>query len=342
MKKRIFVNLLAVVLLLLTMAPAAFALEDKHIADGECGENLKWSLDGYTLTISGSGEMMDGCPWIEHMDRIEHVVLKDGVTTVGKEAFYKFDRLETIDFGDSLVEIGKRAFYGCEDLDYIHLPATFRTFGAEAFRECTNLKYVYCDGGMPRFNDSCLWTGEYISVFYRGNNVWPADAVQTLVHNFGGRLGIMMGSFEDSDLVKNFENQQKETEETEETEAETTEATTEATEETIPETTEAVVIMVTEPETLPTTAPTEAPTEATTQPTETTAAVTEETTAPITEPETTFDLELEATEAAEPVELPESKSWIGMVLIIGVLVFVLLGVLIFKLSSRKGGRYRRR
>ena len=341
MKKRVFLNVLAVILLVMAMAPGAFAAEERHIADGECGENLKWSLDGYTLTISGSGEMIDGCPWIEHMDHIEHVVLKDGVTTVGKEAFYKFDRLETIDFGDSLVEIGKRAFYGCEDLDYIHLPSTFRTFGVEAFRGCTNLKYVYCDGGMPRFNDSCLWTGEYISVFYRGDNVWPADAVQTLVHNFGGRLGIMMGSFENSDLVKNFENQQEETEETGE---ETTEATTEATEETVPETTEAAVIVIaTEPETQPTTQPTEATTEATTQPTETTEAVTEETTvAPTTEPETTFDLDLEETEEAEPVELPESKSWIGLALIAGVLFFILLGAIIFKLSSRRGGRYRRR
>ena len=340
MKKRIFMNFLAALLLVMAMAPAALALEEKHIADGECGENLKWSLDGYTLTISGSGEMMDGCPWIEHMDRVEHVVLKDGVTTVGKEAFYKFDRLETIDFGDSLVEIGKRAFYGCEDLDYIHLPSTFRTFGPEAFRECTNLKYVYCDGGMPRFNDSCLWTGGYISVFYPGNNPWPADAVQTLVHNFGGRLGIMMGSFEDSDLVKNFENQQEEAGETEEA---TTETATEATEETVPETTAAVAVMATEPETLPTTPPTEALTETAPQPTETTAAATEQTTAaPATGTETTFDLNLEETEEAEPLALPESKSWIGLVLIITVLIFILLGAVIFKLTSRRGGRYRRR
>ena len=71
--------------------------------------------------------------------------------------------------------------------------------------------------------------------------------------------------------------------------------------------------------------------------------MTEETTAaPTTEPETTFDLDLEETEEAEPVELPESKSWIGLALIAGVLFFILLGAIIFKLSSRRGGRYRRR
>ena len=78
-------------------------------------------------------------------------------------------------------------------------------------------------------------------------------------------------------------------------------------------------------------------------PVDPTEAVTEETTAaPTTEPETTFDLDLEETEEAEPVELPESKSWIGLALIAGVLFFILLGAIIFKLSSRRGGRYRRR
>ena len=81
-------------------------------------------------------------------------------------------------FSDSkrvMVEIGDKAFYGCEDIEYIHLPATFRSFGAQSFRGCESLKYVYCDGGMPRFNDSCLWTGNYIAVFYPTNNPWPWD-----------------------------------------------------------------------------------------------------------------------------------------------------------------------
>ena len=115
MKKRIILNFLAAVLLICALAPAAYANEsvlNRHVADGTCGEGISWSLDGYTLTITGSGEMEDGCPWIEHMDRIEHVVLTGGITKIGKEAFYKFDRLETVDFGEALVEIGTRAFSG--------------------------------------------------------------------------------------------------------------------------------------------------------------------------------------------------------------------------------------
>ena len=190
MKKRLILSILAVILLMSVLTPAAYAtaLEERHIADGTCGEGLNWSLDGYTLTITGDGEMDDGCPWIEHMDHIEHVKLDGAITKIGKEAFYKFDRLETVDFGEALVEIGVRAFSGCDDIEYIHLPATFRKFGAECFRDCTELKFVYCDGPMPRFEDSCLWTGNYISVFYPTNNPWPSEYTSQLVNNFGGRL----------------------------------------------------------------------------------------------------------------------------------------------------------
>ena len=336
MKKRIFLNLLAVLLLVMAMAPAAFAT-DTHIADGTCGEGITWSLDGYTLTISGSGEMADGAPWIEHKDHIEHVVLTGGITKVGKDAFYKYDRIETVDFGDALVEIGERAFYGCEDIDYIHLPQSFRRFGAEAFRDCYSLKYVYCDGGMPRFNDSCLWTGNYISVFYPTNNPWPADAVHTLVQNFGGRLGIMMGNFDEAAVAENLAaiEATAETTEPEET-TEATEATEAPTEAPTEAATEPLIVLVTEPPTVPTTVP------ETTVPETTVPETTEETTVPTTEAVETTEWELftEETESSELEEKVNGSSWIGIVMIAGVLTFLISGAMIFRSVKHRGGRYR--
>ena len=71
-------------------------------------------------------------------------------------------------------------------------------------------------------------------------------------------------------------------------------------------------------------APTEAPTE---PPVVTEPVVTEE-------PEEVLDL---LTEATEPVieEKVESKSWIGLVMIAGVLTFLLAGAMIFRSVSRK-------
>lgn len=347
MKRRLTVTLLAVCLLLAALVPAAFATETEEEQDprkGTCGEEIAWVLDDYTLTISGSGEMADGSPWESHKTHIEHVVFTGGITKIGADAFNGFDRIETVDFGDALVEIGERAFYGCEDIDVIHLPATFRIFGAEAFRNCYSLKYVYCDGGMPRFNDSCLWTGEYISVFYRTNNPWPAEAVGQLVSNFGGRLGVMMGNYEDSDVVGMTEETEaaQETEEvTQATEAvteEATEATEEATEAAVVETvaaTEPVQTEATVPET------TEPPTQTTVP--ETTAAETEAPTEAPTQAETqTVETEPAQTEQeAAPIEQLRSNSWIGLVLIGSVLAFVAIGAIIFNVARKNGGRYNR-
>lgn len=332
MRRRIMI-LLAACLLVCALAPAALALGPGD--SGTWGDNITWELEDYTLTISGEGEMEDGCPWEEYESKIEHVIVADGVTKIGAKAFYGFDSIETVEFGNTLVEIGANAFRGCEDIDYIHLPDTFRTFGASAFQECTNLKYVYCEGPMPKFSSGCLWTGNYISVFYRTDNLWPVDAVHSIVSAYGGMMGINMGNFEDATLTAEVV-EDKDEEETEATEETRDEAEEETTEETVEETTaatepvEVVAVVVTEPETEPATVPTTVPE---TQPTTEVTTVPEETNQETTE-------EILPTEETTPVEKTvTSNSWIGMVLIAGVLTFFIVGALIFKAASRRGGRY---
>ncbi len=336
MRKRISLLLLTACLLLSLVPFGAFAEEvaaDPNAKSGTCGEGIIWVLEDYTLTISGSGEMEDGAPWEAHKDHIEHVVLTGGVTKIGAEAFYKYDRLETVDFGDALVEIGEKAFYGCEDIDYIHLPKTFRKFGAEAFRDCWSLKRVYCDGGMPRFNDSCLWTGNYISVFFPTNNPWPSEYTMPLVSSYGGNLGIMMGNFDQSAVEEELggtttvQEETKEETEPKETEPKETEASTEK------PTEPAVIVIAADPE--PEEEPiriTAAPTEVYTEPAPTEEAETEPpvTEAPVLPPD-----------PQEPVQQLGEKSWIGIVMIAGVLTFLIAGAVIFRVLSRRGGRYRR-
>lgn len=342
MKKRLFLSVLAAVLLLASLAPAACATEAVSTAgSGTCGDGITWVYEDHTLTITGSGDMDDGCPWIEYKDRIEHVVFRGGVTKVGAKAFEDFDWLETVDFGDSMREIGRRAFYDCNDLSEVRLPASFRILGEECFRDCATLQRVICEGGMPSFKGGCLNTGHYVSVFYPPSNPWPAASVNQLVGSFGGMLGIMMASEEIMDQGFPEETEPEETTEAieaaqEATVPEETAAATEAetvpaivlVEETVPETTAAV----TEPVTVPATEPE-------TQPVQTTVPETE----PVTEPVETTELVLFEDEVTEPqttVEKVGSDGWIGMVLIAGVLTFLIVGALIFRSASRKGGRYR--
>ena len=74
------------------------AVKTKTIASGVCGENLTWILDDKgTLTISGTGEMKDyvwdsdsksaNTPWWAYRDKIEKIIIYNGVTTIGNFAF---------------------------------------------------------------------------------------------------------------------------------------------------------------------------------------------------------------------------------------------------------------
>ncbi len=318
MTKRITTTLLAAFLLVLCLAPAAMAAEE---TSGTFGE-FSWKYDNHTLTISGSGDMEAGQPWAAFKDKIETVIFTGGVTKVGDGAFENYDALETIDFGDSMREIGKRAFYDCNDIVEIRLPESFRIFGEECFRNCGQLKRVICEGGiMPSFKSACMNTGNFISVFYPPNSPWAWEYTNAVMSAYGGMVSFFMAS---EDIM---ENGYTETESTEETEA--VEDATEAT--------EAAMMLIAEDVTEPTIEPT---VPETTVP-ETTVPETQPTTAPATE-STTEPTELtlfeEPTEETEPVtssgSLLSSRSWIGLLMVVGVITFLIAGAMIVRSNRR--------
>ena len=216
MKRRLFTSILAV-FLLMGLAIPAFATETTEATEetteateetkerrefsmekeGECGDDLTWVLEDHTLTITGDGEMDDGCPWEFYKDTIETVIFNGEITNVGANAFDSCNNLEYVYFGEALVEIGEKAFFSCNSLETILLPATFRKFGPECFKDCENLDEIYCEGGMPSFKSSCLYNDHTVVVRYTHQNPWPMEEVQRLMTNFGGRIYVQVGSAEE-------------------------------------------------------------------------------------------------------------------------------------------------
>lgn len=335
MTKRIFAGILAGILLLMLLAPAVSAAE----TSGTWGD-FTWSYDNYTLTITGEGEMEPGQPWAAFKDTIEHLVFTGGVSKIADGAFEDYDALETIDFGDSMREIGKRAFYSCNDITELRLPETFRIFGAESFRNCSLLSRIICEGGiMPSFKSACMQTGSFVSVFYPPNNPWAWEYTNTVMSAYGGQVSFFMASEEmmDPDYTTPTEaaEETEETEEVEATEVPTEEAAVIIAQDVVPETTAATVPATeapTESPTVPTTVATEAPTTVPTEvPTE----------AP-TEYVVTEDVLNLFTEPTEPVEEEPVKkgsflsggSWVGLIMIAGVITVLLAGAMIFRGSKR--------
>ncbi len=123
---------------------------------GECGENLKWSLNEDTgvLRISGSGEMNDyhtadglEAPWYGYAESIKSVVLGAGVKTVGNYAFAELKGLKSVEIDSELRLLGSGAFYGCTALRelVIYNRAESLVIGQNAFYGCTGLKSVTLD-----------------------------------------------------------------------------------------------------------------------------------------------------------------------------------------------------
>lgn len=141
MKKRLFGLLLALVMVL-SLLPA---VNGQTVASGVCGENVTWTLDDYgTLTISGSGDMADYSmvtdrPWDEKREDIHVVVIEEGVTGIGQQAFYICTNLTGAMIPDTVTKLGDYAFASCTSLTEVTIPDSVKTMGRYVFLNCISL-----------------------------------------------------------------------------------------------------------------------------------------------------------------------------------------------------------
>ena len=81
-----------------------------------CGENLSWIFDETTgsLTIHGEGDMYDftdsDAPWNDFKDDIKSVIIEEGITSLGSNAFADCTALASIRFDSDAPAIDETAF----------------------------------------------------------------------------------------------------------------------------------------------------------------------------------------------------------------------------------------
>ena len=167
---------------------AKFAPQTNTGTDG----NITWTYDPatQTLTISGSGDMRNynsdnGIypPWDYTWSVTKKVVIQNGVTSIGDEAFYYFRNVESVSLPESVTRIGEFAFAACYALKSITLPrglkqieqqafyvtgltrvtvpGSVETIGIGAFVECESLEEVVLEDGVKKIDESafyeCKW-----------------------------------------------------------------------------------------------------------------------------------------------------------------------------------------
>ena len=84
--------------------------------DGMCGESALWRFDAETgiLHLYGIGAMEDFTPeqqpWAEYLPMITSVVISDGITSIGANAFVNAENLTSIILDETVTAIGSHAF----------------------------------------------------------------------------------------------------------------------------------------------------------------------------------------------------------------------------------------
>ncbi len=137
--------------------------EPAGVLSGSCGKNVSYLLDrDGVLTISGQGAMEDYAlgyvlldnntvdvqcthPWIEYAGEIRRVVIGEGITHIGKYAFYDQKNMTEITIADSVTDLGDSCFRGCQKLHTLNLPAAAVTLGEDFLLNCSGLQAISVD-----------------------------------------------------------------------------------------------------------------------------------------------------------------------------------------------------
>lgn len=113
----------------------------------------KYDESTKTLTFSGEGEMNVYSTdifgdtyikpeWSDLKDEVEHVIINEGVTDIGKHAFLSFSKLQDVKIASTVEIIDVAAFEECKALAEITLPKGLKEFGEEAFFGCSSLTSI--------------------------------------------------------------------------------------------------------------------------------------------------------------------------------------------------------
>ena len=132
------------------------------IASGNCGENLKYTLtsDG-TLSITGSGAMYDyigssSAPWYKHRANIVSIILSDGATSIGAEAFRDCSSLISVTIPNGITSIGREAFSCCSKLSSVNIPVGVNTISEHTFYSCIKLTTISIPEGVTAIKDGAF------------------------------------------------------------------------------------------------------------------------------------------------------------------------------------------
>ena len=120
---------------------------------------IKWTISKSTgsdkydvLTLSGSGAMekksVSEYPWYKYRDILKTIIIEDGVTTIGNNAFMDYTGITTLSIGSGVKTIGTCAFAGLPNVKNLVSPDNVSSIGIGAFKDNTGITTLSIGSGV--------------------------------------------------------------------------------------------------------------------------------------------------------------------------------------------------
>lgn len=108
---------------------------------------VSYTIENGVCRIFGIGEMEDfstesTAPWHKDRNSIKSIVIEEGITSIGKLAFFQCENLRSVSFPDSIKKIGDYAFNECSKLRYVYFGKGLETIGKCAFAEDQSIEIL--------------------------------------------------------------------------------------------------------------------------------------------------------------------------------------------------------
>ena len=166
-------NVVLFIALALLMFVPANNVKAEIAGSGKCGDNIRWVCEGskengYTLTLSGSGEMYNyewgDAPWEENwkgewgttVEDIKRITVGNGITSIGNNAFRRLVRVYSVSLPEGLRRIGDKVFYSCWNLQSVKIPQSCTRIGVRAFSDCKNLRSISFPSRLTSLEESAF------------------------------------------------------------------------------------------------------------------------------------------------------------------------------------------
>lgn len=135
----------------------------------EDGLSWTWSRETGELLVTGTGVMSDygseTMPWYEVLPYTTSIVIGEGITSIGRYAFYNAVNVTSISLASTLTNLEERAFEYCTSVEELVVPDSVTSIGYGSFGNFTSLKKV----SVPA------------SATYRSYGFYNAKAVEEIV-----------------------------------------------------------------------------------------------------------------------------------------------------------------